>query len=1011
MARRVVAEFDAVTGPFLQKMSVIDASINRLERGAVTRLSSVERGVNSIVATAGRLSNVSNIIAAGFGANVAARFLDDAKLIRNALREAGDTSEETFNRVFQSSVRALSGFRDTAQGVQRFQKALRDTQGIEDSIRQVETLNKLLALAGKTTQERASTFIQFSQALQAGYLGGEELRAVRENAPIELIQAIAREAGGTIEDLKDLGAAGELTRDVMVRALKSLEEEADKRFKSIQVLITDAAQVFRSGATVAVEQFDAGLGLSRTTVEGLKALGNALGENAEAFRLFGQVAQVAIATLATAYAGRRISGAISSVTGLGTALRAAALAAENDRAAAIRATQAAQARLASAQALTASLQAQGKTEAALSKARNAEIAATNRLRNARAAEAVATQAAAAAQNRLLLSSRALAGTMGVLRGAFAFLGGVPGIILTAVSAFYLLRSNAESTADALERFANRDTTGIDLVIDRAVQLRKEYARLKKELGDGADAESLLRATEQDYERTRASAAEKLEEELAAYKTQLGLLEANVDEESRLRERLAALREARAGAQEYIDRLPTGESGGPNQGSIAQAVDAQIAELDKTINAVQTSIAQVRDDTDSFNRNLDDLEGSIARLNEQASAGIDSPIEPSIIDAIVRARSAIEAMTPEAEKQKEVISELEDTYTQLANSSAVTDAFLNEFRRTINAMKADIAAAANETDGLTNAAGRLNEALRNISSVNLGLQAKIGTLRAQLDAIRSGADEATVRSLPSAREAMDDAIAGGADVGAAAAVYERRLELKREELRLEKELSKELSDRFSSSGGSGGGRAQENELLKEAVDLIEQMMTAEEKRAIEIKDAIALRQQLIEAYGAEAEIVDRVTVAIERMKKGTEDAKTEIDDLFESMSDKIADAIEDWQGFGNLVRSILADIVRQNGVDFFTALLTPGRQSGGGLGTTWGNYLTGDAQVPSINSAKVSAASVAPAAQSTVIMNNDFTGADPSTQAALEAKIDQLRAEFPGLWIETAREVKSARIPI
>jgi tape measure domain-containing protein len=50
--------------------------------------------------------------------------------------------------------------------------------------------------------------IQLRQALSSGILQGEELRSIREQAPL-VAQAIAQEMGVTIGKLKELGAEGE----------------------------------------------------------------------------------------------------------------------------------------------------------------------------------------------------------------------------------------------------------------------------------------------------------------------------------------------------------------------------------------------------------------------------------------------------------------------------------------------------------------------------------------------------------------------------------------------------------------------------------------------------------------------------------------------------------------------------------------------------------------------------------------------------------------------------------
>lgn len=515
MARQVVAEFDAVTGPFLNKLTRIDNSITRFERGTMRSFGRVEKGMDSLVSSARHFHTITSLIATGFGVNIASQWLDEVKLIRNALREAGDASQETFDKVFRSSVRALANFKDVAQGVQRFQKAVGDRQDIDASIRQLETLNKLLALSGKTTQERSSTMIQFSQALQAGYLQGEELRAIRENAPIELTRRIAEMAGGTIQDLKDLAAQGQLTTTVMIDALASLEEEADRRFGNIQVTIDDASKIFRSGAISALEGFDEGLGISRTTVAGLKVLGETLGQSAEAAEKFGMAVKVAGAVLLSSFAARRIQNVTDAISANSAARRQNAVAADAQLVAASKEVEAQRRSVAAAQ----SYQLQVATTANSMKKQEAATkrvnAAQQRLNRANREYASALNVANTAQSRLLFTTRAVTGAATLMRGAFAFLGGWPGLILTAATAFFVLRGRVESTAEAIERLevgnSNVEASMWELVdvSERLVEAAERRAKVSDE-----SSQRIYAATKREYEAKRQLLALDLKREQA-----------------------------------------------------------------------------------------------------------------------------------------------------------------------------------------------------------------------------------------------------------------------------------------------------------------------------------------------------------------------------------------------------------------------------------------------------------------------------------------------------------------
>jgi tape measure domain-containing protein len=77
--------------------------------------------------------------------------------------------------------------------------------------------------SGATAQETSAALIQLKQGLASGVLQGEELRSIREQAPLAA-QAIAKELGVSIGELKKLASEGQVTTDVVLRALGKLQE-------------------------------------------------------------------------------------------------------------------------------------------------------------------------------------------------------------------------------------------------------------------------------------------------------------------------------------------------------------------------------------------------------------------------------------------------------------------------------------------------------------------------------------------------------------------------------------------------------------------------------------------------------------------------------------------------------------------------------------------------------------------------------------------------------------------
>jgi len=208
------------------------------------------------------------------------------------------------------------------------------------------------------------------------------------------------------------------------------------------------------------------------------------------------------------------------------------------------------------------------------------------------------------------------------------------------------------------------------------------------------------------------------------------------------------------------------------------------------------------------------------------------------------------------------------------------------------------------------------------------------------------------------------------------------------------------------GSSGGGSSKANADLEEALRIIEGTLSAQEKQAKELAEMIGLRDRLIATYGLESDIVQQMDAAIAKTKNEMSGLTAVTESFFSTLSDHISSSIEDWKGWGDFVRSTLASLVSEWGPDFFTALFTPGADSGSSPGTTLGNALTGALVGSSSGGASASRVSLSqgavalPAGRSgasgmTVVMHNDFRGADSSMKADIEGKLAQMERSFEG----------------
>lgn len=266
-------------------------SADRIENtyGKMTR--NVGAGFQRLVGPAVALAGIASLTQL---AQKAHKLAEEYRGVENTLRSIGQAGDEAAEKLAGAAIRSGSNFQDMAATVARIQKAT--NAGYDETTRRVETLNKLLSVGGASGAEVNSVSLQLSQALSSGTLQGDELRSLREAAPVELLDAIARAAGGTRAELKQLGADGALTSDVVLRALDDLAATADVSFGKVEMTFDRAMTNVNTGLTTFVGRLDEGLGASERLATGIADLGDWLNNNAGAAEEFGRSVTAALQT-------------------------------------------------------------------------------------------------------------------------------------------------------------------------------------------------------------------------------------------------------------------------------------------------------------------------------------------------------------------------------------------------------------------------------------------------------------------------------------------------------------------------------------------------------------------------------------------------------------------------------------------------------------------------------------------------------------------------------------------
>lgn len=223
-----------------RELSGAEASFNQVE-SSIRNSNSQQQQFNSTLQQGqshadGLANKVGNVVKAYLGFQALKNIADTSDqfvqtrarldLINDGLR----TTDELQNMIFQSAQRARSSYTDTANVVAKLGILAKDAFGSnEEAVAFAEQMNKQFKIGGASIQEQTAGMYQLTQAMASGKLQGDEFRSIRENAPL-LAQAIAEYTGKSMGELKKMSSEGEITADIIKKALFSTADETEARF-------------------------------------------------------------------------------------------------------------------------------------------------------------------------------------------------------------------------------------------------------------------------------------------------------------------------------------------------------------------------------------------------------------------------------------------------------------------------------------------------------------------------------------------------------------------------------------------------------------------------------------------------------------------------------------------------------------------------------------------------------------------------------------------------------------
>jgi tape measure domain-containing protein len=230
----------------------VTRSLNNIRKGAAQTNQALGRTSRGFRQTAKSSATLGQAIGALGGVLAIGRvvaYADAWTLVNNRIRLVTDSSTQLIavtEQVFGIAQEARVGLASTAELYQRIARSAEQLGISQQRVLNVtKSVSKAITISGVSATSATAAIVQLGQGLASGTLRGDELRSVLEQTP-RLARAIADGLQVPIGALRELGKAGKLTAEDVIRALESQKDVLDKEFGNIDVTIGQAFTILEN---------------------------------------------------------------------------------------------------------------------------------------------------------------------------------------------------------------------------------------------------------------------------------------------------------------------------------------------------------------------------------------------------------------------------------------------------------------------------------------------------------------------------------------------------------------------------------------------------------------------------------------------------------------------------------------------------------------------------------------------------------------------------------------------
>ena len=474
------------TVQFVQSMDRSAKSAEQFARNAQSELSKIERSIDHLNKTAGKVEFFGKTLLAGFsGVQIVSSLkaqADHYTELSNKIKLVSDSEKQhaqAMAAVFDISMKTAQSTQAVSAVYQSFAQNAKELGISQRQVADVtETISKAVAISGASAAEAQNALTQFGQVLLMGKFRAQEYNSVMTQTPA-VMQAIARGLGVTMAQLKAMSDDGELTTDKIISGLERSKASVDELYGKTSTTVSASLQNLSTATEKWVGELDSSLGATEAVASAINVLANNLG-NLIPY----------VTNLGLAFAGIKLKTHIAEIYQKIQADRQQALSSlqvakanEGKISSELRATQ----------AYIQSLQAQLN----LARTESTRAALSAELQAQTTRETALIQAKTAATNQLAAAGR----SANVLGGAISALGGPVGLLTVGLTvgatALYNWHQEAEQARERALSYADSiEQVKSNLEQMTAVQTAAELVRVKQSIDEQRKALEQLRLEQQ-----------------------------------------------------------------------------------------------------------------------------------------------------------------------------------------------------------------------------------------------------------------------------------------------------------------------------------------------------------------------------------------------------------------------------------------------------------------------------------------------------------------------------------